>query len=221
MEIKISKNGDLDEWARVESLKAARAITRAVSGATASLKSAWRASVAGSLGERMGNAVRSEVYPEGRDSVNAAGMVFVTPAKPGSLAIGAAGIVGAHSSGVLIQARQGVWLAIPLPAAGRAKGGARITPSQWKARTGRELRFVRTGPGRAVLVADDMRINTKGRAVLDRRKGKLQAKRATTAVPLFALVRQVKLSARPMNLMQAAAQAASGLPARVTAAWGK
>ena len=36
-------------------------------------------------------------------------------------------IIGAHDAGPLIRAKNGVWLAIPTPAAGKALGGRRIT----------------------------------------------------------------------------------------------
>jgi len=219
MQIKVELEGNFAEWAQGETLKAARAVTRGVHGATASLKAAWRADVSSTLGARMGNAVRSQVYPEDQPSLNAAGLVYLRRAVPGSPNIGAAGIVAAHSAGVVIRGSRGFWLAIPLPAAGRGKGGSRITPAEWQARTGRELRFVATGRGRAVLVADNSRVNTKGRAVLDRRRGKLQARRATTAVPIFALVPQVKLPKR-LSLMQLAQQVGNTLPARIAGTWG-
>src|SRR5690606_26837809 len=119
-------------------------------------------------------------YPEDEPSIGAAGIVYVRRARPGSANIGAAGVVVAHDHGVTIRSRNGLWLAIPLPTAGRGKGGSRITPEQWKAKTGLDLRFISTGRGRAVLVADNSRMNSKGRFVLDRRKGKWQARRATT-----------------------------------------
>ena len=45
-----------------------------------------------------------------------------------SLPLGAPDIIGAQDTGPLIRSASGFWLAIPLPAAGRALGGKRITP---------------------------------------------------------------------------------------------
>jgi hypothetical protein len=216
MEIKAIVNADFAGWSAAEYLKLEKAVTKGVSAAGASLKAAWRAEVAAALGSRMGNTVKAKLFPEGQPSANAASLVYIKPGKPGRS--GAPEIVGAHERGALIRARDGFWLAIPLPAAGKGKGGRRVTPWEWQARTGRQLRFISTGRRRGVLVADDARVNRKGRAVADRRLGKLQAARATTAVPIFALVPQVKLQ-KALNLMQLAETVGASLPARIAGSW--
>ncbi len=209
LDVQAIVDGDFAKWSAQEYLRAEKAVTRGVAGATSSLKAAWRADVSATLGGRMGNAVRSKIYPGNQPSINAAGQVWTKAPE----------VIGAHEKGAIIRASKGFWLAIPLPAAGRGKGGRHITPAEWQARTGRELRFVSTGRGRAVLVADNSRVNTKGRAVLDRRRGKLQTRRATTAVPIFALVPQVKLPKR-LNLRELAQQVGATLPARIAGNWG-
>ena len=45
-----------------------------------------------------------------------------------SLPLGAPAIIGAQDTGPLIRSASGFWLAIPLPAAGRALGGKHIPP---------------------------------------------------------------------------------------------
>ena len=130
-----------------------RAVTAAVREAGTGLKLAWRGQIIGAgLGPRLANSIRSEVFPKARASLNAAAVVWSK----------APVIVGPHDAGPLIRSRNGLWLAIPTPAAGRALGGRRITPGGWERKTGLRLRFVyhRTGP--SLLVADAVRLNTRG-----------------------------------------------------------
>ena len=53
-------------------------------------------------------------------------------------------IVGAHDTRPLIRSKNGFWLTIPLPAAGKSLRGGRITPGEWERRRGLRLRFVYT-----------------------------------------------------------------------------
>ena len=121
-----------------------RAVTAAVREAGAGLKLGWRGQITGAgLGARLANSIRSEVFPKAGASLNAAAVVWSK----------APVIIGAHDAGPLIRAKNGLWLAIPTPAAGKALGGRRITPAAWERKTGLRLRFVyrRTGP--SLLVA--------------------------------------------------------------------
>ena len=111
-------------------------------------------------------------------------------------------IVGAHDAGPLIRSKNGFWLAIPTPAAGKALGGRRITPAAWERKTGLRLRFVyrRTGP--SLLVADSVRLNARGHAAVSRSK----TGRSQVTAPMFLLVPQVKLPKR-LDLARDAARA--------------
>lgn len=186
-----------------------RAVKTAVAGATLQLKTAWRQDVAAKLGARLGNAVRAEVYPEGQDSLNAAGLVFTRAPK----------VIGAHERGAVIRAQSGTYLAIPLPAA----GPGRLTPAEWQFRTGRKLQLVPAGPGRRypmLVTAGGARLNTGGRAVASkRRRRKDGVLTGETTIPVFVLVRQVKLPKR-LNLKAAALSAGTGLPGRIRSAIG-
>lgn len=181
------------------------AVQGVVAGFGAAVQRAWRADVSAALGRRLAGAVRLNQYPN--TGLNAAALVFTKSPK----------IIGAHDRGAVIGAGNGLFLAIPLPAARRA-GARRESPGQWQFRTGRKLRFVPTPKG-GVLVADDVRVNPRGLAVKRRGRGKFEARRATTAVPIFALVRQVKLPKR-LNLDAAARSATAGLALRVRVALG-
>ena len=96
-----------------------QAVTAAIREAGAGLKLGWRRQVTGAgLGTRLANSIRSEVFPKAGASLNAAAVVWSK----------APVIIGAHDAGPLIRAKNGHWLAIPTPAAGKALGGRRITP---------------------------------------------------------------------------------------------
>ena len=124
-------------------------------------------------------------------------------------------IVGAHDTGPLIRSKDGFWLAIPLPAAGKSTRGGRITPGEWERRRGLRLRFVyrRTGP--SLLVAEG-RLNTKGQAVVSRSK----IGRGKVTAPIFLMVPQVKLPKR-LNLDRDAERALDSVPGLIVANWVK
>ena len=74
-----------------------------------------------------------------------------------------------HGTGPLIRSKNGFWLAIPTPAAGKSTRGGRITPGEWERRRGLRLRFVYRRTGSSMLAAEG-RLNTKGQAVVSRSK---------------------------------------------------
>ncbi|MFO0481443.1 MAG: DUF6441 family protein, partial [Curvibacter sp.] len=120
-------------------------------------------------------------------------------------------IVGAHDTGPLIRSKNGFWLAIPTPAAGKSTRGGRITPGEWERRTGLRLRFIYRRRGPSLLVAEG-RMNSKGRAVASRAK----TGRGLTTVPIFLLVPQVKLRKR-LDLARDAERAIDDVPGRIVA----
>ena len=172
--------------------------------AGAGLKSAWRGQITGGgLGTRLGNSIRLATYPKGSKSLNAAALVWSN----------APVIVSAHDTGPLIRSRNGFWLAIPTPAAGKSTRGGRITPGEWERRTGLRLRFIYRRRGPSLLVAEG-RLNSKGHAVASRSK----SGRGLTTVPIFLLVPQVKLRKR-LDLARDAERAIDGVPGRIVAGW--
>jgi hypothetical protein len=181
-----------------------KAATAAVRQAGEGLKTAWRAQIIGAgLGRRLANSVRSQVYPRSGQSLNAAVVVWSK----------APVIVGAHDAGPLIRSRNGFWLAIPTPAAGKSLRGGRITPREWERRTGLRLRFVYRRSGPSLLVAEG-RLNTKGRAV----RSQSRTGRGAATVPIFLLVPQVKLPKR-LDLARDAVSAHDALPGLIVANW--
>jgi hypothetical protein len=204
MQLKLGITPDLAAMMAAEINAGERAVSKAVSEAGNSVKSAWRAQITGAgLGQKLANTIRSEQFPKGKPSLSAAALVWSN----------APVIIGAHETGPLIQSKNGFWLAIPTAAAGKSARGGRITPGEWERRSGLRLRFVyrRTGP--SLLVAEG-RLNTRGRAVASRSK----TGRGAMTVPIFLLVPQVKLRKR-LDLARETNAAQERIPGAIVANW--
>jgi len=204
MRLGVNIVGDTVRLMEAEVKAGEKAVTTAMRDAGTGLKTAWRAQITGAgLGARLARTIRSEQFPKGRTSLNAAALVWSK----------APVIVGAHDTGPLIRSKNGFWLAIPTPAAGKSLRGGRVTAGEWERRTGLRLRFVYRPAGPSLLVAEG-RLNKKGRAVASRSK----TGRGLTTVPIFLLVPQVKLRKR-LNLARDAGRAMDAVPGRIVANW--
>lgn len=209
MRITVDIDGDLQAMMADEAAAGERAVSSAMRNAGTALKMAWRQQVVGAgLGVRLGNAARSETYPQGKNSLNASALVWSKAPK----------IYGAFEHGAVIRSRSGFWLAIPLPAAGKGPRGARITPGVWENRTGRRLRFVYRS-GRTALLVDDGTRRSAGSRLRSGQFGPRTARAfKNRTVPMFVLVPQVTLRKR-LNLFSAADAAAQMLPASIVSRW--
>jgi hypothetical protein len=204
MKLKLDITPDLVAMMAAEIRAGEKAVSAATREAGNSLKAAWRAQITGAgLGSRLARTIRSEQFPKGKPSLNAAAVIWSK----------APMIVGAHDTGPLIRSRNGFWLAIPMPTAGKSLRGGRITPGEWERRSGLRLRFVYRRRGPSLLVAEG-RLNTKGRAVASRSK----SGRGVTTVPIFLLVPQVRLPKR-LDLARDAARAHEAVPGLIVANW--
>ncbi len=206
MKLRIDIRPDIAALMQAEIAAGEKAVSAAMREAGTTLKNDWRGQITGAgLGTRLANSIRSQTYPKAGESLNAAALVWSK----------APVILSAHDAGPLIRSKNGFWLAIPTPAAGKSTRGGRITPGEWERRTGLRLRFVyrRTGPS---LLVTEGRLNTKGRAVASRSK----TGRGAATVPIFLLVPQVKLPKR-LDLARDAARAVDGLPGLIVANWAE
>ena len=204
MKLKLDITPDLVAAMAAEVKAGEKAVTGAMRKAGTGLKTAWRGQITGAgLGRRLANSIRSQTYPKAGESLNAASLVWSK----------APVIVGAHDTGPLIRSKDGFWLAIPTPAAGRGLRGGRITPGEWERRRGLRLRFVYRRRGPSLLVAEG-RLNTKGQAVVSRSK----TGRGKVTAPIFLLVPQVKLPKR-LDLARDADRALDGVPGLIVANW--
>ena len=205
MKLSINITPDLVALMRAEVAAGQKAVSVTMAQAGAGLKSAWRGQIIGaSLGQRLANTIRLQTYPKGRNSLDAAALVWSN----------APVIIGAHDTGPLIRSGSGFWLTIPLPAAGKAMGGKRITPGLWEQKTGLRLRFVYRSRGPSLLVADAVRLNTRGQAAVSRSK----TGRGQVTAPIFLLVRQVKLPKR-LDLARDAERAQAAIPGSIVRNW--
>lgn len=204
MKLKLDITPDLTAMMATEIKAGEKAVTAAMREAGTDLKSDWRGQITGAgLGQRLGNSIRSQNFPRSGESLDAAALVWSK----------APVIVGAHDTGPLIRSKDGFWLAIPLPAAGRGLRGRRITPSEWERRRGRRLRFVYRREGPSLLVVEG-RLNTKGQAVVSRSK----TGRGKVTAPIFLLVPQIKLPKR-LTLARDADRALDSVPRLIVAKW--
>jgi hypothetical protein len=204
--LRVDLIGDLAEAMRRETAAGEKAVFAGISAAARGLQADWRAQVEGAgLGSRLARTIRSEAYPKGKPSLNSAGLVWTRAPK----------VIDAFERGALIKSTNGFYLAIPTPAAGaKGAGNKRITPGGWEQRTGQRLRFVYRRGGPSLLVADNTRINTRGRAVASRSK----SGRGAMTVPIFILVPQVQLKKR-LNLEGSIAKWAGAIPDLVVKNW--
>jgi hypothetical protein len=206
MHLSLNIDPDIVALMREEIATGERAVSTAIREASTRLKSAWRGQITGAgLGTRLARSIRSAQYPKGKPSLNAAALVWSK----------APVILGAHNTGPMIRSKNGFWLAIPTPAAGKSARGGRISPGEWERRTGLRLRFIYRRQGPSLLVAEG-RLNTKGRAVASRSK----TGRGLLTAPIFLLVPQVKLAKR-LDLARAAETAVGRIPGSIVANWVK
>lgn len=184
--VQVTVLGDLEKELLAEVKAAERAVTAAIRLAGAGVKIGWRAQIASAgLGERLGRTIRDQYYPKSGESIEAATLIYSK----------APHIVGAFEQGVTIRSRDGFWLAIPTPAAGKSAKGGRITPGEWERRNGRRLKFIyrRGRPGLLVDTGDVL-----PRARVMKRDGASRAARGfkNRSVIVFILVSQVMLRKR-------------------------
>lgn len=204
MKLDLNITGNIVVAMRAEVLAGEKAVTTAMQNAGAGLKADWRGQITGAgLGQRLARTIRAANYPKGQPSLNAAALVWSK----------APVIIGTHDTGPLIRSKDGFWLAIPTPAAGKGARGRRLSPGEWERRRGLRLRFVFRRRGPSLLVADG-RLNNRGLGVASRSK----TGRGKATVPIFLLVPQVKLAKR-LDLARDAERAQAAVPGLIVANW--
>lgn len=204
MKLDLSVTGDIVSAMRAEILAGEKAVTVAMRAAGSGLKSDWRTQITRArLGQRLANTIRSKTYPAAGESLEAAALVWSNAPQ----------IIGAHDTGPLIRSKDGFWLAIPTPAAGKGSRGKALTPGEWERRRGLRLRFIYRRNGPSLLVAEG-RLNSRGLGVASRSK----TGRGKSTVPIFLLVPQVKLTKR-LDLARDATRAQAAIPGLIVASW--
>jgi len=205
--------GDLNEVLKAELRVAERAVTAGIRQATDGLKTELRRQITSAgLGSRLANTWRGDVYPKGQPSIGAAGYVWSKAPR----------LVRLYEEGAVIRSKQGLFLAIPTPAAGRfGDGRQKITPGAWERIHGMRLRFVYRRGSPSLLVADNVRLTKRGRAAanIGRRQGAAFTRlTGRTTVPLFILVPEVTVRKR-LDIDGAAQKWIAALPQLVVQHW--
>tara|TARA_R110002096_G_scaffold430156_1_gene643675 strand:- start:2426 stop:3052 length:627 start_codon:yes stop_codon:yes gene_type:complete len=204
MKLSVEFSPDLVALLEQEIRAGERAVTAAMKSAGAALKQDWREQITrAGLGHRLPRTIRNRTYPTRGDSINATALVWSNAPE----------ILNAHDRGALIRSKSGFWLAIPTEAAGKGRGGARLSPGEWERRRGMRLRFIYRRDGPSLLVADG-RLNTRGLGVASRSK----TGRGRATVPIFLLVPQVKLRKR-LDLARDAERVARAVPQLIVEKW--
>lgn len=169
MKIKAAFTGNLKEYMQQQYKNAEHAVTAGIKSTSSGLKLSMRSQVLSSgLGKKMSNTWRSEIYPKGQESLNAAGLVYTR----------ASTAMQGFEKGSVVKSKDGWWLAIPAPKAPKTgKDGKRIKPSNFPESRYGKLRFIYKSSGPSLLVAEK---ETTG-------------KRKTKPKVMFFLVPQVKM----------------------------
>ena len=203
MRLTAALSGELSQVLKSEIKTGEVAAFAGMDRATIGLKDELRGQITGAgMGKRLANTWRSKTYPDDHKSLKPAGFIWSKAPE----------IVSAHAEGATIRARNGTYLAIPLPAAGK-RGRGKITPTAWERANGQRLRFVSRRRGGALLVAENARLTKAGVAVSRKAKGK-----ARYMVPVFVLVPQVTLK-RTLDIGGPADKWAGRVAGLIAAAW--
>lgn len=210
--------GDLDKALQAEVAAGERAVTSAVRAAALGAQAELRGQVrSAGLGARLPKTIRTKLYPSSGVSLGAAGLVFSKAPQ----------ILRGFEEGATIRSKDGLFLAIPTPAAPkRGVGGKRISPSNFPEHRFGPLRFV-PRPGKFSLLVVDAQRARRGkrggftRATVrkaTRTRGEVVALSGLTTVPMFILVPQVRLKKR-LDLARVGARWHRALPRLIVQLW--
>jgi hypothetical protein len=208
MRLNAAIQGNLKAMMAAEVKAAEKAVGSGVRQATDGLKNELRGQVTGAgLGDRLAKTWRGDLYPKGGMSMNAAGFVYTKAPE----------IIGAFAYGTTIRSKRGRFLAIPTQYVTRREN-RKLTPADF-AEAGIPLRYVPPKGARRVglLVADDFRITSKGKARVASDRAKKTGRGLTTVV-MFILVPQTNLKKR-FDIDSVAKKWIDRLPSLVTASW--
>lgn len=124
-------------------------VTAAIGEDAETLKADWRAQIeAARLGPRLAKTVRSQVYPKGQPSIDAAALIWTKAPK----------IIDAYARGATIRPVNGArYLWIPTDDVPKKRQGNRLTPQEVEQRFGRDLVII--GAGNHRLRSTPSRVN--------------------------------------------------------------
>lgn len=133
MQLNLLIEGNLTEHLEKSYKNGANAVTTGIASATDGLKISLRKQVkSAGLSSRLANTWRGVVYPKGRTSISAAGLVYSNAQK----------IMEGFEYQTIIRGKNGYWLAIPTEAIPKKMMGKKSTPEIYERARGIKLRFV-------------------------------------------------------------------------------
>ena len=206
----LQAGGAFEQWAAENIVIAAIAVTDGIKAGTEGLKTDLRrAVIEGGLGEKLPNAIRSEVYPKNKASLDAAGWIFTKGVRTRQ-------ILEAYAGGAIIRGKGKRFLAIPTEAGKglvKARGGAGFLSSSYG--LGIPTRVVVPPKGaakRGVLwIVADLRKGRGKRGGYRKPTAAAVKRRDVEEVVLFILVPQVEVKRR-INIDGLAEQWAARVP---------
>lgn len=143
MHLDVILQGKLSDFLETEYKKGANAVTKGITNATDGLKNSMRSQVKSSgLSNRLANTWRGNVYPKGKKSISAAGIVYSKAPK----------IMAGFEYQTVIRGKNGFWLAIPTEAIPKRALGKKMTPEIYEKSRNTKLRFVYRSHGASLLV---------------------------------------------------------------------
>ncbi|MFI3241758.1 MAG: DUF6441 family protein [Alphaproteobacteria bacterium] len=133
MQLKLAIEGKLSEVLEAHYKAGEKAVTLGIKAATNGLKASMRSQVkSAGLSSRLANTWRGDVYPSGRQSIKAAGLVYTKAQK----------IMEGFEYQTIISGKSGNWLAIPTDAISKKIMGQKTTPALYERAKNCKLVFV-------------------------------------------------------------------------------
>lgn len=143
MHLDVILQGKLSDFLETEYKKGANAVTKGITNATDGLKNAMRSQVKSSgLSNRLANTWRGNIYPKGKKSISAAGIVYSKAPK----------IMAGFEYQTVIRGKNVFWLAISTEAIPKRALGKKMTPEIYEKSRNTKLRFVYRSHGASLLV---------------------------------------------------------------------
>lgn len=143
MQLKFLIDGSLSDYLEKSYKDGASAVTGGIRSATDGLKVSLRKQVrSAGLSPRLANTWRGNVYPKGKNSISAAGMVYTNAQK----------IMEGFEYQTIIRGKTGSWLAIPTDAIPKKLLGKKVTPQIYERARGIKLRFIYRQNGASLLI---------------------------------------------------------------------
>ena len=148
MRLSAALHGNLSEYMEDEYKNGAKAVTLGIKSATDGLKISMRNQVkSAGLSNRLANTWRGDVYPKGKKSISAAGLVYSKAPK----------IMSGFEYQSIIRGKNGFWLAIPTDAIPKRALGKKMTPELYERSRNTRLRFIYRRNGASLLVHERKR----------------------------------------------------------------